>query len=84
MGATGTAGVGPSFLPAGYTGTPFAALKLPGRINAADYDRGGAGVGWCHNAGGCASGTARCGHQRDSIGTAEPSRKTDCIPSRST
>jgi hypothetical protein len=44
-------------LPAGYMGTPISALKIPGRINAADYDRGGAGVAWCHNAGACAAGT---------------------------
>jgi hypothetical protein len=54
---SGTAGAGPSFLPAGYTGTPFTALKLPGRINACDYDRGGAGVAWCHSPGNCAGGT---------------------------
>jgi hypothetical protein len=48
---------GPSFLPAGYTGTPFTALTIPGRINACDYDQGGAGVAWCHNTGACASGT---------------------------
>ena len=56
-GGTSDAGAGPSFLPAGYTGTPFAALKIPGRINACDYDRGGAGVAWCHNTGACGSGT---------------------------
>lgn len=48
---------GPSFLPAGYAGTPFAALRIPGRINACDYDRGGAGVAWCHSPGNCAGGT---------------------------
>src|SRR5450432_3495770 len=58
-GGTGAGGSGGSmsFLPAGYTGTPFAALKIPGRINACDYDRGGAGVAWCHNTGACGSGT---------------------------
>jgi hypothetical protein len=56
-GATSDAGAGPSFIPAGYTGTPFTALKIPGRINACDYDRGGAGVAWCHDTGACASGT---------------------------
>jgi hypothetical protein len=56
-GATSDAGAGPSFIPAGYTGTPFTALKIPGRINACDYDRGGANVAWCHNTGACASGT---------------------------
>jgi hypothetical protein len=49
--------VGPSFLPAGYKGTPFTALEIPGRINAADYDRGGAGVAWCHDTGNCGAGT---------------------------
>jgi hypothetical protein len=62
-GATGAGGsksdaaAGPSFLPAGYTGTPFKALTIPGRINACDYDRGGAGVAWCHSPGNCAGGT---------------------------
>jgi hypothetical protein len=44
-------------VPSDYKGTPFAALKIPGRINAADYDRGGAGVAWCHDAGNCGAGT---------------------------
>jgi hypothetical protein len=48
---------GQSFLPAGYKGTPFAALQIPGRINAADYDRGGAGVAWCHDMNNCGAGT---------------------------
>jgi hypothetical protein len=48
---------GPSFVPAGYKGTPFAALQIPGRINAADYDRGGAGVAWCYGMGNCRAGT---------------------------
>lgn len=63
-GAAGTAAGGAiaaggsvNTLPADYKGTPFAALKLPGRINAADYDRGGAGVAWCHDAGNCGAGT---------------------------
>jgi hypothetical protein len=61
-GAAGTAGT-PSAggsvndLPAEYKGTPFTALKIPGRINAADYDRGGAGVAWCHDSGNCGAGT---------------------------
>jgi hypothetical protein len=37
-----------SFLPAGYKGTPFKVLTIPGTIHAADYDRGGAGVAYCH------------------------------------
>jgi hypothetical protein len=48
---------GPRMVPAGYTGTPYTLNKIPGRINAADYDRGGAGVAWCHNTGGCGGGT---------------------------
>jgi hypothetical protein len=51
------AAAGPSFVPQGYTGTPFKALTIPGRINACDYDRGGADVAWCHTPGACASGT---------------------------
>jgi hypothetical protein len=65
-GASGAAGsggtitdaaAGPSFLPAGYKGTPFKLLTIPGRINACDYDRGGANVAWCHDPGNCANGT---------------------------
>jgi hypothetical protein len=59
-GSTGTpsdAATGPSFLPVGYKGTPFKALTIPGRINACDYDRGGANVAWCHDPGNCANGT---------------------------
>jgi hypothetical protein len=56
-GTTSDAAPGPSFLPAGYTGTPFTANRIPGRINACDYDRGGAGVAWCHSPGNCAGGT---------------------------
>jgi len=60
-GADATAGTGAGggvdMLPSGYKGTPFAALTIPGRINAADYDRGGAGVAWCHDMGACGSGT---------------------------
>ena len=55
-GSTG-AGGGVDMLPSGYKGTPFAALTIPGRLNAADYDRGGAGVAWCHDMGACGSGT---------------------------
>ncbi len=40
-------------VPTDYKGTPFSALMIPGRINAADYDRGGAGVAWCHDMGNC-------------------------------
>lgn len=44
-------------VPADYKGTAYAALKIPGRINACDYDRGGPGIGWCHDAGNCGAGT---------------------------
>lgn len=58
-GAGGSVAAGGSVnsVPADYKGTPFTALKIPGRINAADYDRGGAGVAWCHDAGNCGAGT---------------------------
>jgi hypothetical protein len=64
-GAGGTAGTGGggnvggsvNNVPADYKGTPFTALQIPGRINACDYDRGGAGVAWCHDAGNCSAGT---------------------------
>ncbi|HEX2876108.1 MAG TPA: hypothetical protein VHP33_32880 [Polyangiaceae bacterium] len=58
-GAGGSIAAGGSVntVPADYKGTPFTALKIPGRINAADYDRGGAGVAWCHDAGNCSAGT---------------------------
>jgi hypothetical protein len=60
-GAVGVAGSGSgggvSYVPTDYQGTPFTALQIPGRINAADYDRGGAGVAWCHDPGNCSSGT---------------------------
>jgi hypothetical protein len=46
----------PSFLPAGYMGTPFTQNRIPGRINACDYDRGGAGVAYCHSTGNCTAG----------------------------
>jgi hypothetical protein len=45
-----------SFLPAGYKGTPFKALTIPGTIHTADYDLGGAGIAYCHgNANGCSA-----------------------------
>jgi hypothetical protein len=61
-GTSGAAGMNSSggsvnTLPADYKGTPYTALKIPGRINAADYDRGGAGVAWCHDMGNCKAGT---------------------------
>lgn len=58
-GAAGSMNTGGSvnMVPADYKGTPFTALKIPGRINACDYDRGGAMVAWCHDSGNCAGGT---------------------------
>ncbi len=58
-GAGGVVGAGGSVnnVPADYKGTPFATLAIPGRINACDYDRGGAGVAFCHDAGGCKGAT---------------------------
>jgi hypothetical protein len=44
-------------VPADYQGTAYAALTIPGTIQSADYDRGGAGVAWCHEAGNCDSAT---------------------------
>jgi hypothetical protein len=49
---------GGNFVPAGYTGTPFKTLTIPGFIYAADYDKGGAGVGFCHSSG--VTGVAAC------------------------
>ena len=47
-GAMASAGAaGASTVPADYTGTPFKALTIPGFIYGADYDKGGAGVGYC-------------------------------------
>jgi hypothetical protein len=52
----GTDGPVQSFLPAGYKGTPFKVLTIPGTIHTADYDLGGAGVAWCHgNGNNCAA-----------------------------
>ena len=58
-GAGGVVGAGGSVnnVPADYKGTPFATLTIPGKINACDYDRGGAGVAWCHDTGNCKGGT---------------------------
>lgn len=58
-GTLGLGGFGGSVntLPNDYTGTPFAPLVIPGTINAADYDRGGPNVAWCHDAGNCGAGT---------------------------
>jgi hypothetical protein len=58
-GTGGMSGAGGSVnnLPVDYQGTPFTTLTIPGRINAADYDRGGAGVAWCHTPGNCTADT---------------------------
>jgi hypothetical protein len=37
-------------IPAGYTGTPFAQNVIPGFLYAANYDKGGPGVAYCHSA----------------------------------
>jgi hypothetical protein len=37
-------------VPAGYTGQPFALNEIPGLIYIANYDKGGAGVAYCHGA----------------------------------
>jgi|HubBroStandDraft_2_1064218.scaffolds.fasta_scaffold18447_2 hypothetical protein len=51
----------PNMVPAGYTGTPFKTLTIPGTIYFGDYDKGGAGVAFCINAAAtgaaCANGT---------------------------
>jgi hypothetical protein len=60
-GAGGSSGtVAPqNCVPAGYTGTPFKALQIPGTIHAVDYDKGGPGVAYCHSA--TATGAACAG-----------------------
>jgi hypothetical protein len=49
-----------SMVPAGYAGTPFKTLTIPGTIYSADYDTGGPGVAYCHAPGAtgaaCANG----------------------------
>lgn len=62
MGGADTGGTGPfdgeNFVPASYEGTPFSTLRIPGTFFAADYDRGGAGVAYCHgNENDCGAGT---------------------------
>jgi hypothetical protein len=47
-GAAGTSSAGGASIPADYKGTPFTTLTIPGTIHASDYDRGGAGVAYCH------------------------------------
>jgi hypothetical protein len=56
-GGAGGSGGGVSHVPAEYLGTPLKPLQIPGTIYAADYDRGGAGVAYCHgNANDCQAG----------------------------
>lgn len=47
-------------VPAGYVGTPFKPLTIPGTIYSSDYDTGGPGVAYCHAPGAtgaaCANG----------------------------
>jgi hypothetical protein len=49
--ATGANAAPQNCVPAGYTGTPFKALTIPGTIHLVDYDKGGVGVAFCHGAG---------------------------------
>jgi hypothetical protein len=56
-GTGGFGGGGANSVPTDYMGTPFTALVIPGTINTADYDRGGPGVAYCHDAGGCGGAT---------------------------
>jgi hypothetical protein len=49
---------GVNMIPAGYAGTPFATNTIPGFIYAANYDKGGPGVAFCH--GGMATTPAAC------------------------
>jgi hypothetical protein len=44
---------GVNMVPADYKGTPFKALTIPGTIYAADYDRGGATIAYCHSGATC-------------------------------
>lgn len=56
-GGSGGAFNGDTFVPVGYMGTPFKTLQIPGTIHAADYDRGGPGVAYCHgNEADCGAG----------------------------
>jgi hypothetical protein len=48
-----------NMVPAGYTGQPFALNEIPGLIYMANYDKGGAGVAYCHGAPGQTS-PAQC------------------------
>jgi hypothetical protein len=52
---------GGSFVPAGYTGTPFKTLTIPGIIYAADYDKGFSGVAFCRVGAAVPPTPATCG-----------------------
>jgi hypothetical protein len=39
---------GVDMVPAGYKGTPFIVLQIPGMIHMSDYDKGGPTVAYCH------------------------------------
>ncbi len=59
-------------VPAGYAGTPFRPLTIPGTIYVADYDMGGPGVAYCINAtatgAACVNGTLSdwcCGNMKN-------------------
>jgi hypothetical protein len=47
-----------NMVPAGYTGTPFTTITIPGFLYLADYDKGGPNVAYCHN--GAATTVAGC------------------------
>jgi hypothetical protein len=49
---------GVNMIPAGYTGLPFATNTIPGFIYAANYDKGGPRVAFCHS--GVATTPAAC------------------------
>jgi len=50
-----------NMVPAGYTGTPFKTLTIPGFIYAADYDKGGSGVAYCRVGAASPPSVATCG-----------------------
>jgi hypothetical protein len=55
-GSVGAADGGVNMVPAGYAGTPFKPLTIPGTIYAADYDRGGPTVAFCRSGTSCTDG----------------------------
>ncbi len=48
-------------VPAGYAGTPFKTLTIPGFIYAADYDKGGSGIAYCRVGAAMPPNAATCG-----------------------